>query len=167
MLVIIDCDIASTFAKIDRIDLLKRIFSKSDLCITNLVYAELLRARSVGFSFPDLIFSSIRLISIKEEEIQDFKSFIENKKIHTGEAEGLAIAKGRDAVFLTNDSLAVRFCEENGIKVMDLKDILILSAKKRIVDKKEMSNILREIEIKDNTVIKGKEDVLWFFTDGL
>ncbi|CAD7775887.1 hypothetical protein FHEFKHOI_01864 [Candidatus Methanoperedenaceae archaeon GB50] len=34
MLVIIDCDIASTFAKIDRIDLLKRIFSKSDLCIS-------------------------------------------------------------------------------------------------------------------------------------
>lgn len=165
MLILLDCDIASTFAKIDRIDLLKKTFPKSDICITNLVYAELLRVKNAGFSFPDKILSSIRLITLKEEEIEDFRIFSQNKRIHTGEAEGLAIAKGRNALFLTNDSLAVRFCEERGIKVMDLKDILILIVKRGIVDKKEMTNILKEIEIKDNTWVKGKEEIFELFND--
>lgn len=166
MLIILDCDIASTFAKIDRIDLLRKIFPKYDICITNLVYAELLRAKNIGFSFPDKIFSSAKLVALKEEEIEDFRSFSQNKRIHTGEAEGLAIAKGRNAVFLTNDSLAVRFCEENRIKVMDLKDIFILIAKRGILDKTEMTDILKEIETKDNTWIKGKEEIFALFVKG-
>jgi len=165
MLILLDCDIASTFAKIDRIDLLEKLFPKSDIYITSLVYAELLRAKSIGFLFPDKIFSSIRLIALKEEEIEDFRSFSQNKRVHIGEAEGLAVARRRDAVFLTNDSLTVRFSEEYGIKVMDLKDILILIAKRGIVDKTEMTDILKKIEIRDNTWLKGKEEILALFAE--
>ena len=163
MLVILDCDIASTFAKIDRIALLKRAIPKSDIRITNSVYTELLRAKRVGFLFPDKIFDSIMQIVLKEEEIELFRSFSQDKRIHAGEAEGLAIAKIRDAVFLTNDSLVVRFCEEKGLKVLDLKDVLILMGERGVITKKELLDILREIETKDNTKIKGKEEILELF----
>ena len=65
MLVILDCDIASIFAKIDRIALLKKAFPKSDICITNSVYTELLRAKRIGFSFPDRIFDKVGLFDTK------------------------------------------------------------------------------------------------------
>lgn len=126
MSVILDCDIASTFAKIDRIALLKKTFPKSDICITNSVYTELLRARRIGFSFPDKIFDTVKQIALIEAEIEYFQRFSQDNRIHAGEAEGVTIAMMRDAVFLTNDSLVVRFCEENEIKVLDLKDILNL-----------------------------------------
>lgn len=163
MSVILDCDIASTFAKIDRIALLKKIFPKSDICITNSVYTELLRARRIGFSFPDKIFDTVKHIALIEAEIEYFQRFSQDNRIHAGEAEGVAIAKMRDAVFLTNDSLVVRFCEENEIKVLDLKDILNLMGEKGVVTRKEMLDILRDIEVKDNTIIKGKEEILEIF----
>jgi len=165
MLIILDCDIASTFAKIDRVDLLKKTFIKSDFCITSSVYIELLHAKRIGFSFPNKIFDNIVQISLKEEETEHFHRFSEDKRIHPGEAEGVAIAKLRDAVFLTNDSKVVEFCEENEISVLDLKDVLSLICKKELVDKQEMLTILKEIESKDNTIIKEKEDILSFFNE--
>ena len=163
MSVILDCDIASTFAKIDRIDLLKKIFPKSDICITNSVYTEVLHAKRIGFSFPDKIFDTVKQIALLEAEIEYFQRFSQDNRIHAGEAEGVTIAKMRDAVFLTNDSLVVRFCEENEIKVLDLKDVLNLMGEKGVVTRKEMLDILRDIEVKDYTIIKGKEETLEIF----
>jgi len=79
----------------------------------------------------------------------------------------LAIAKIRDAVFLTNDSQVVRFCEENEIKVLDLKDVLTLMGERGVVTKKEMLGIFRDIKTKDNTTIKEKEEILELFEEGL
>lgn len=105
MLIILDCDIASTFAKIDKMGLLKKAFPNSTICITYSVYVELLSAKRIGFSFPDKIFKNIKLIPLKEEEIDDSLKFSRDRRIHTGEAEGLAVASKRNAIFLTNDSL--------------------------------------------------------------
>jgi len=156
---ILDCDIASTFAKIDRIDLLKGIFS-SDVYIPNSVYIELMRAKEMGFSFPDKIFSSITTITLNDSELIDFQKYSQEKKIHFGEAEGISICKNRNAVFLTNDSIVVKFCEAKGIKVLNLKDLLIFMAGNDLVSKTEMIEIVKDIEAKDNTVIKDQEDIL-------
>jgi len=96
-------------------------------------------------------------------EIEYFQRFSQDNRIHAGEAEGVAIAKMRDALFLTNDSLVVKFCDEHEIKVLDLKDILNLMGEKGVVTRKEMLDILRDIEVKDNTIIKGKEEILEIF----
>lgn len=88
MLVILDCDIASTFAKIDRIALLKKAFPKSDIRITNSVYTELLRAKRMVFSFPDIIFDNIMQIALKEEEIEYFRRFSQDKRIHNTTIKG-------------------------------------------------------------------------------
>lgn len=54
MLAILDCDILSTFAKIDRIDLLEKLFSK--LQMPYAVYVELVNAKTLGFGFPENVF---------------------------------------------------------------------------------------------------------------
>ena len=158
--VILDCDIASCLAKVDRVDLLKRAFPDSNICITNSVYIELLRAKQAGFSFPDRIFESIPVISLNQNERETLQKLSVKRLIHFGESEGVSIAKNRDAIFLTNDSKVVRYCREVGINVLDLKDILLLLAIRRMVTYAEMEYLLMDIEIKDNTVINDKTSIL-------
>ncbi len=43
----------------------------------------------------------------------------------------------------------------------DLKDILKIAARKRLFDETEMERIIKDIEIKDNTVIVEKDEILY------
>lgn len=159
MLAVLDCDILSTFAKINKIELLEKLFS--GLLMPYAVYVELTNAKSIGFNFPDRIFESrIELTILKPEELKDFKTLVKIPKIHYGEAEGIVIAKNRSAVFLTNDGEVVKLCEEEKILVLDLKDVLKQIARKNLVNGREMLHILDEIEKIENTLIKEKEDIL-------
>ncbi len=158
--IVLDCDIISTLAKIDRIDILVDLFKHSRLVIPNAVYVELLEAGKMGFTFPRKIFNSkIELATMSQQELDDFEKTVKNPKIHSGEAEGITIARNRTGVFLTNDRVAVKFCEQEDIAVLDLKDILRLVAKKRIVNETEMMQIIKDIEVKDNTVIVETNEI--------
>jgi len=53
--VILDCDLISSFAKINRIDLLEKLFPDAQLVITASVYNELLKTKEYGFDFLDEI----------------------------------------------------------------------------------------------------------------
>lgn len=158
--IVLDCDIISTLAKIDRVDILVDLFKHSRLVIPNAVYVELLEAEKMGFIFPRKIFNSkIELTTMSQQELDDFEKTVKNPKIHSGEAEGITIARNRNGVFLTNDRVTVKFCEQEDIAVLDLKDILRLVAKKRIVNEIEMMQIIKDIEVKDNTVIVEKNEI--------
>jgi len=61
---------------------------------------------------------------------------------------------------LTNDRVAVKFCEQNDVAVLDLKDILKVTARKKIVNENEMIKIMKDIEVKDNTVIVERDEIL-------
>lgn len=160
-IVVLDCDLTSTFAKVNRIDLLEKLFSDAKLAITASVYNELLEAKQYGFDFPDNVMqSSIGLINIQREEKGIFEDFLQDYRIHLGEAEGIAIAKCRNGVFITNDSRAVEFCKEKEVKVLNLKDILRRIAVEKIINKEEMVKQIRDIEDKDKTFIIGANDIL-------
>ena len=151
----------SSFAKINRIDLLETLFPDAQLAITASVYNELLKTKEYGFDFLDkIIQSNVGLINMQKEERSVFEDFLQDYRIHLGEAEGITIAKCRDGVFMTNDSRAVRFCEENGVKVLNLKDVLRKIAVDGIVDKGEMLKLIRDIENEDRTYIVGIDDIL-------
>jgi predicted nucleic acid-binding protein len=162
--IILDCDIASTLAKIDKMNLLQEIFTDKRIAIPNAVYVELVEAEKMGFTFPREIFNKIEVTSMNERELNDFKNTAKNQKIHHGEAEGITIAKNRGWVFLTNDSIAVKLCEQMNIAVLDLKDLLKMAARKKIITEAEMIEIFKDIETKDNTVIVEKEEILQEYT---
>ena len=160
-IVVLDCDLISTFAKVNRIDLLEKLFSDSKLVITASVYNELLEVKQYGFDFPDKVMqSSIGLINIQRDERGIFEDFLHDYRIHLGEAEGIAIAKCRNGVFITNDSRAVEFCKEKRVKVLNLKDILRRIAVEKIINKGEMIKLISDIEDKDRTFIIEANDIL-------
>ena len=88
-----------------------------------------------------------------------FEDFLQDYRIRLGEAEGIAVAKCRNGVFLTNDAKAVEFCKEKSVKVLNLKDILRRVAAEKIIDKDEMAKLVRDIEDKDRTFIAGINDI--------
>ncbi|MCK4736559.1 MAG: hypothetical protein KAT65_29165 [Methanophagales archaeon] len=160
-IVVLDCDLISTFAKVDRIGLLEKIFTSGQLVITASVYNELLEVKQYGFDFPDKVMqSSIKLINISRDERGVFEDFLQDYRIHFGEAEGIAIVKCRNGVFITNDSKAVEFCKEKGVKVLNLKDVLRKISADRVVTRAGMIKMIRDIEDKDRTVIIGVDDIL-------
>jgi len=159
--VVLDCDIVSALAKIDRIGLLAKIFKDQQLVIPNAVYVELLEAVKMGFTFPEKVFKSkIEVIAMNEKELKEFKNIAKNQKIHNGEAEGITIARNRNWVFLTNDGVAIKVCEQMDVSVLDLKDLLKIAARKNIIGEAEMLEIINDIETKDNTVIVEKDEIL-------
>ena len=159
-MVILDCDIASCLAKIDKIDLLGSAFPDIEVYITESVSIELLRASQAGYSFPDRIFKNIPVISLNQDERIMLQDIPKNRSIHFGEAEGLIISKNRNAIFLTNDSRAVRYCRDNDTKVLDLRDILLLLFKRRALTREKMKDLIRDIEDMDNITIKDKSSIL-------
>lgn len=72
-MIIIDCDVASMLAKVDRIDILIKAFPDANFCITNSVYAELMRAKHAGYSFPDRIFKQLPVITMDRDDLKAFK----------------------------------------------------------------------------------------------
>ncbi|MGB7531730.1 MAG: hypothetical protein WA977_01965 [Halobacteriota archaeon] len=61
--------------------------------------------------------------------------------------------------FVTNDSKAKRFCTESDVEWLDIIDILRLCYRKCVLDKREIGNAIRDIEEKDRTRIKRKEEI--------
>jgi len=117
--------------------------------------------RKLALIFRTRVFESkIELTTLKPGELKDFETFVKMPHVHYGEAEGMSIAKNRNAVFLTNDRKVVNLCEEKKIMVLDLKDVLKQIARENLVDKKEMSHILDEIERIENTLIKEKDEII-------
>ena len=123
--IIFDCDLLSSFAKINRIPLLESLFRGSDLVMSDAVFVEIESVRQHGYNFPEKIKASrIKLTHLKDSEADNLESFIKDPSIHYGEAECLCIAKNRKGILLTNDSVVRKVCEKEGILVLDLKDVL-------------------------------------------
>ena len=59
----------------------------------------------------------------------------------------------------------MRYCKDNDIKVLDLRDILLLLFKRRALTREEMKDLIRNIEDMDNIIIKDKSELLSLMSD--
>ena len=81
------------------------------------------------------------------------------KNIHAGELTSILLCKRDGIAFATNDGKAKRFCEESSVEWLDIVDILRLCYRKRVFDKREIENVIKDIEEKDRTRITRKEKI--------
>jgi len=156
-----DTDILSMPGKIGRTDLLRRLFPETSLVITFEVYNELLRAKEAGYNFvDDILEQGLKVNQLDSELIQEYEQKKQRlRNIHTGELTSILLCKREGMAFVTNDSRAKRFCEENGVEWLDIVDILRLCYRKRVLNKREIENVIRDIEERDRTRITRKEEV--------
>ncbi|MFP3910427.1 MAG: hypothetical protein ACLFVX_11295 [Archaeoglobaceae archaeon] len=158
MIVVSDSDILSMLGKAGAVQHLKRLFE--EIYIPPAVYEELRRAKEIGFDFVDELIENISILSLTEEEYSEFVRLIEDEKyLHSGELQGIMLCKYRNGVLLTNDKKAQEFCKRNNVIYFDIKGVLRTFYRKKILKKEEIKILIKKIEEKDNTRIKGFEKV--------
>jgi len=159
-MIIFDADILSCFGKTGKIYLLEKVF-KGKFLMSYSVYNELQKVKNMGFDWADDIFAAVDMVFLTQKEIADYTKIISGERsIHQGEIESIVICKHRDYLFVTDDKKAKDYCDKGGVKYFDLQDILRHLFKSGNLSREGIISLIREIEEKDNRVIKGKENIL-------
>lgn len=161
-MILIDTNILSTFAKIDRLELLFRVFNQKTLYISPNVFQELKDARDKRYDFVELIFEllqskKVKLLPLEEDE---YMLMLELPKYFgKGELDSIAICTRRNYILLSNERKVIKFCEENEIDHFDLNGILNALWMFDIVSQEDVVQIINEMEEKDNLKIVSKEEI--------
>ena len=138
--------VISNFSLIGRLDILEDLFPV--LYITPQVREEIIRGLQEGYQFleaalPHIKISSgwLRLVDFETEtEQESYYQFC--KKLHSGEASCLAIAKHRNWLLLTDDQAARKLAKSNHVELSGTIGILILAVKHKIISVAEADNSL-------------------------
>ena len=77
-----------------------------------------------------------------------------NKSLGKGELEAISICKSRGFVFSSMDFAALRLALYLRVEILDLHSILRAFWKSGMKTEDEVKGIIRELEDKDNTLIK-------------
>lgn len=157
--IIIDTDILSTFSKINKLYLLKRLFSKSKFYISSENEAEILEAKKLGYTFiaKALAFSRIKLILNENEKLYFQKLKTTKSSLSSADIESIVLAKSRNLVLLTNDINVQKEAIKQAIPYFNLPMILREFWKQRILTKEDTNKLISQIEKEDNIIIVDKE----------
>jgi len=156
--IVLDTDIASVFAKVGKIDLLSQLFGKRELSVTPKVYEELLVPLRYGYDFPNRIFNKCRLIIPTSEEAGEFMDLLlKEPKLGGGELESIVVCKSRNYIFAAIDRVSLDFAKAQKVKAISFHAILRALWVSGNLSKKQVLDLIRQIEEKDQTKIKGTE----------
>ena len=162
MKIICDTDLLSVFAKVDQLSLLQKAFPEGEFIISESVYDELLFSLEEGFDFPEQIFEMCEITSLKDDEIEIYKERRKRSKFLTiskADLRTLIIGEKRDMPILSNDKRLLDFAEDAGLIALDIYDIFKSLYEREKLSKKDIKNILNDMEEKDNTTFKDKEKI--------
>lgn len=159
MNVVFDTGFISSLFKINRLNLVKRLFNVKTASIPNAVLMELTQSR---FFKDFLSIVAPNYSSIVDDRwiiVEDSKP-IEDVYIGMGERETILLALSRDAVLLIDDQAAKEKAVEMGVKAFDLNMFLQACKEKGLIPQGEMKTIIRDLKEKDyydfkNSVEKG------------
>lgn len=162
-MVLIDTDILSTFAKIERFDLLFQLFKGKSLCIAPSVFQEICNGVNDGYSSLESVLKivhnkQIGILPLTEAEVVERTAVPQS--FGAGELDSLVICKHRKLLLVTNDKRVTRFCENKGIRYIALNALLRMLWKNSILAKEEVRYLIEEIEKKDRVSILRKDDIL-------
>ena len=153
---VFDADILSTFAKINKINLLKDIFG-NNLLIPLAVEKDLKLAKAKFIkSIPKSNFFTI--IKPSNKEINLANKITKLKTLGNGEIECISICKNRNYCFVSNDKKAIKFAENLDISIVDLETILCYLAE--TLNKDKLIQIISDIETKDKVIIVNKNKII-------
>lgn len=152
-MIVFDTNILSTFAKIQRLELLHKLFVKQQLVMIATVKKEI-RASHQDYA-KNILQDTLFKEQILTQEEKLFASTLP-KTLGLAERECISVCKHRKFVFITNDFHAVKCAEINEVVVLDLLTVLISLHKFQILTKTKVKEMVTLIEKAENTVIKGK-----------
>jgi len=160
-IIILDTDIASIFAKVGKIAILKELLSSYELAISPAIYEELVVSEEYGYSFPRQVFEHISVISPTTEEISEYHQLLNTKKtLGKGELEALCICRKRHGIFSSMDAAALKFARTNDVATLSVHAILRAFWVSGCMTHDKVKALIDEIEKIENTTISDSYLIL-------
>jgi predicted nucleic acid-binding protein len=144
-----DTDILSTFARIRRLDILKKI--SDGVLIPQAVKAELARGK-IDVKYLDADFTALT-----KDELKDLKKT--DNSLDRGERECFVIAKNRHLPLISNETIVHKLCNKEGIDYLTLPRILRFAITEGVITRQEAKKLVFLIEAEEHTVIKNKNEI--------
>ena len=151
-MILVDTDILSALAKIDRLDLLFELFEVDCLQIVPRVLGEIQVNLQEGRLFAQKVLDLIaqgklEVMALTEQE-RGSGGGIPNP-FGAGERYSVMVAQERGALLLTNESRVGHFCREKGIGHASLPSILRSCRLNGILDFPELRQLMADLGTKD------------------
>ena len=165
-MIVVDANLLSTFARIQRLELLFSVAETDALYLVPAVISELKLGLKKNLDFLQPILDGLANetkffplnLSIDEKNFSDSLP----ASLNTGERESISVCQKRTgSKLLTNDKRAHNYCKEIQIPSLDLKLVLRQLWKGHHCTKEEVSLIMDAIEKHEpGMIIKGKDEIL-------
>lgn len=171
-MVVVDNNILSSFAKIDRLGLLNRIFQ--DVSTTPSVLDEIHKDDVAGFAFVERIDAIksykggwLQIASPSEREIELTDEVLDASLSYT-DAECIAISESRGVPLVTDDRHAGEIASQRGVEVWDLKLLIAALLKQELIqDESALDEFISDLREQDDyRLSKQDRDYLYGQLDG-
>ncbi len=149
MKAVFDADLLSTFSNISRLDILNDLFQ--DILVPPSVVLEMKNAQ-IKFST-----SHTRNAKLTREELLSLRNM--DPRLGRGERECLAIAGLRMMALASDDKIVHQMCKKENIDYLSLPRILRLAILSKVMDRKDVKDIVRMVERRERTVIRNQKEI--------
>ncbi len=158
MCIVSDTNVLSSLAAAEALSLLFRLFPNTALVIPPAVYHELQVGLARGKTqlekvLAEITNNQIQVLSLSILEQQQVESF--PPQLNRGECEAIILAKTRQVPLLSNDKQAIRYCESQGMTLIDLPTLLRLFWKRQVCSKVEVMQLLERMRQVENLMVKS------------
>lgn len=160
MIVISDTNILSSLAAADSLHLLSSLFPPAQICIPPAVQDELRIGLNYGNTHLEPVLQAISEKKIKVLSLSSTEKHLSQglpSKLNAGECEAIALSQNRKARLLSNDKKAVRYCKRQGIRVLDLLDILRLLWTSGLISRREVEELIDRMVKVENLKLPQKQ----------
>jgi predicted nucleic acid-binding protein len=161
-MILSDTNILSTFAKIDQLSLLLRLFASDQIGVVPAVYEELQEGVSKGYVLLQAVVELVQqghiaLLVPSAQEV--FEKDALPSSFDAGERETMAVARSRGFRILTNETHVKNWCKRTGIGYWDLPGVLRALWRTNLLTKEQVQGLIEQIEAKDRIVFKNREQI--------
>ena len=158
-----ETNILSTFAKIDQLSLLFRLFDNQRVGGVPAVYAEFQAGVNKGYADLQGVVKLIQegRIDLVMPTVQEvFQKDALPTSFDAGELETLAVAKSRGYTILTNETQIKNWCKRERVEYWDLPGLLRALWRTNVASMELVRSLIDQIEAKDRIVFRNKEAIL-------
>lgn len=161
MTTLLDTNVLSVFAKLDRLELLFQVLD-APLAVSPNVRHELQDDLALGYeslrpAFELIETGQLQVVSIEDAE-QKFLAQVPFQP-EKGEADSLAWCLAHAGTFVTNDKRAARRASDLGVPVVRQRDVLRRLWVKGILSVKQVYALLAEMETRLGVVLPDRDEI--------
>lgn len=124
--VLLDANVLSHLARVQQVDILPKAFP-GGCYLAPAIYHEIEAGVEVGVAYLEAVIALVKRERLQVLSVEaDDRAYIAAlpRKLGLGEAEGIALCRRLDMVFVTHDRKAANFCSRAGVRCLHFRALV-------------------------------------------